>query len=425
MRRQFSRAWWGWAGILTIGACGVCFSLAQRVCSERPRNACARPSQVDPAGDEEDQVSPDSHDVARFKRPKILLCQGLSPAAPNPVPYIDCARGQCKLNWDGPPDGEFQKYDQGEYVGRARIQHVPEYRLRPDDLIDFIYRLTRDETREPYQLNVGDEIRIESFTDKNLDRPLIIQPDGTITLPLLGQVRATRHTVAQLREELEQRFQKYYKVPSIVVTPIRVNTKLDDLRAAIGGRSGFGPQVRPGKIMPDGGVALPAVGTVPAQGLTLAEFKQELDARYEEVIEGVEVTPLLMTRAARYVYVLGEVRTPGRYTLEAPTTVMQAIALAGSWNFGANVNQVVIFRRADDWRLIATVVSLRPALLGREPCPAGEIWVGDSDLIILPKTNIQLTDNWIEMIFTKGLYGIFPLSGSFSYTNLSTFGGVP
>jgi polysaccharide export outer membrane protein len=251
-----------------------------------------------------------------------LLCQGLSPAAPNPVPYIDCARGQCKLNWDGPPDGEFQKYDQGEYVGRARIQHVPEYRLRPDDLIDFIYRLTRDETREPYQLNVGDEIRIESFTDKNLDRPLIIQPDGTITLPLLGQVRATRHTVAQLREELEQRFQKYYKVPSIVVTPIRVNTKLDDLRAAIGGRSGFGPQVRPGKIMPDGGVALPAVGTVPAQGLTLAEFKQELDARYEEVIEGVEVTPLLMTRAARYVYVLGEVKTPGRYTLEAPTTVM-------------------------------------------------------------------------------------------------------
>ena len=168
----------------------------------------------------------------------------------------------------------------------AHIQHVPEYRLRPDDLIDFIYRLTRDETKRAYQLNVGDEIRIESFTDKNLDRPLIIQPDGTITLPLLGQVRATRHSVAQLREDLEQRFQKYYKVPSIVVTPIRVNTKLDDLRAAIGGRSGFGPQVRPGKIMPDGGVALPAIGTVPAQGLTLAEFKQEMDARYRRSDRG-------------------------------------------------------------------------------------------------------------------------------------------
>ncbi len=70
-----------------------------------------------------------------------------------------------------------------------------------------------------------------------------------------------------------------------------MNTKLDDLRAAIGGRSGFGPQVRPGKVMPEGTVQLPAVGTVPAQGLTLREFKSELDARYGEAIQGVEVTP--------------------------------------------------------------------------------------------------------------------------------------
>jgi polysaccharide biosynthesis/export protein len=404
MRRGFFRGWRLWAGAVALGACAATLSLQSRS-SQRP---VARSSDTDVA--------------ARCARPKILLCQGLSPAAPCPVPYADCANGRCDVEIDPFAPLEFQKYAQGEYVGRARMQHVPEYRLRPDDQIDFIYRLTRDETREAYELNIGDEVRIESFTDKNLDRTLIIQPDGTITLPLLGQVRATRHTVAQLREDLEEQFTKYYKVPSIVVTPIKVNTKLDDLRAAIGGRSGFGPQVRPGKIMPDGTVVLPAVGTVPAQGLTLAEFKDELDARYENVIEGVEVTPLLMTRAARYCYVLGEVRTPGRYTLEAPTTVMQAIALAGSWNFGANVNQVVIFRRADDWRLIATVISLRPALLGREICPAGEIWVSDSDLIILPKTKIQLCDNWVEMIFTKGLYGIFPFSGSFSVTNLTSFG---
>ena len=232
-------------------------------------------------------------------RSRILLCQAVSPtpAAPCTVPYADCANGRCELDIDPVTPLEFQKYNQGEYVGRSRLQHVPEYRLRPDDQINFIYRLTRDETREAYELNIGDEVRIESFTDKNLDRTLIIQPDGTITLPLLGQVRATRHTVAQLREDLEQHFTKYYRVPSIVVTPIKVNTKLDDLRAAIGGRSGFGPQVRPGKVLPDGTVTLPAVGTVPAQGLTVAEFKGELDARYDQTIEGVEVTPLLMTRA--------------------------------------------------------------------------------------------------------------------------------
>ena len=124
-----------------------------------------------------------------------------------------------------------------------------------------------------------------------------------------------------------------------------------------------------------------------------------------------------MQRAARYCYVLGEVKSPGRYTLEAPTTVMQAITLAGSWNFGANVNQVVIFRRADDWRLIATVVSLRPALLGREPCPAGEIWVSDSDLIILPKNKFQLCRQLDRAHIHQGLVRNFPLQPDrYSYT---------
>ena len=57
----------------------------------------------------------------------------------------------------------------------------------------------------------------------------MVQPDGTITLPLLGQVRATRRTVPSLRDELEEAYKKYFRVPSITVTPIAVNTKLEDL----------------------------------------------------------------------------------------------------------------------------------------------------------------------------------------------------
>jgi hypothetical protein len=46
--------------------------------------------------------------------------------------------------------------------------------------------------------------------------------------------------------------------------------------------------------------------------------------------------------------------------------------------------------------------------------------VGDADLIIVPKSKILRADNIIELVFTKGIYGIFPFSGSVSYTNLST-----
>jgi polysaccharide biosynthesis/export protein len=356
----------------------------------------------------------------------VQPCQALSPADPCPIPAIDCSRdGQncdCeRIGWKGlGPVMGFQEYAQGEYVGRARLPHVPNYRLRVDDQLNFVFRVTRNEIPVPYEINVGDELTIESATDKDLRRALVVLPDGTVTLPLLGQVRAAHLNVEQLRGSLDDLYKKYYKVPAITVTPTKVDTKLEDLRYTVGGRSGFGGQVLSGRVTPEGTVQLPAVGSVPAQGLTLDEFKQELAERFAEKIEGIEVMPLLTARAPRFVYVLGEVKLPGRYSLDAPTTVMQALAMAGSWNNGANIHQIVVFRRADDWRLIATVLDLRAALLGRRPCPGGEIWVSDADLIIVPKNKMLRTDNIIELMFTKGIYAAIPFSGTVSFTNLTT-----
>jgi polysaccharide export outer membrane protein len=253
-----------------------------------------------------------------------------------------------------------------------------------------------------------------------LNRALIVQPDGTITLRLLGQVHATGRTVDELRLALDEQYKKYYKVPAITVTPLAVNAKLEDLRYTIGGRSGLGGQSLPAKVTPEGTVTLPAVGVIPCQGLTLKELTEELAERYNAEIEGIEVIPILTQRAPRYVFVVGEVALPGRYSLEGPTTVMQAIAMAGSWKVGANVCQVVVFRRAEDWRLVATMLDLRPALLGKTPCPAGEIWIGDCDLVIVPKSKILLADNFIELVFTKGIYGVIPFSTNYSITNLTT-----
>jgi polysaccharide export outer membrane protein len=295
---------------------------------------------------------------------------------------------------------------------------VPAYRLRVDDQLECLYRLTREETSEPYEINVGDELQLESVSDEKLNRNLIVQPDGTITLKLLGQVKATGNTVAELRETLETLYGKFYpNGAAITVTPLKVNTRLEDLRATVDSRfgdaGGQGVRVR---ITPEGTISLPAIGTVPAQGLTLEELKVEIDLRYAATISGIEVTPILAQRAPRFCYLLGEVGVPGRYVLEGPTTVMQAIALAGSWRVGANLRQVVIFRRGEDWRLLATMVDLQGAMLyANQPCPAGEIWLNDSDVIILPKGKILLCDDFINLVFTRGVYGILPFGTSYSW----------
>ncbi len=161
-------------------------------------------------------------------------------------------------------------------------------------------------------------------------------------------------------------------------------------------------------------------------GLTLDELKVELRQRYEAAdVRGIEVQPVLQTRALRYVFVLGEVRTPGRYTLEGPTTVIQAISLAGGVTSAAaaNLKQVVIFRRTHDWAMIATMVDLYdPIIKGAAPCaPVQDLWVADSDIVIVPKTKILVFNEFVELVFTRGVYGVVPFQGvSIGFAKTST-----
>lgn len=303
----------------------------------------------------------------------------------------------------------WESLGQGEYIGPARLPHVPEYRLRVDDVVEFVYRLTQTKSLHPYKINVGDTVRIESLTDSNVQRDLIVQPDGTITVRQLGQVPASGRTVDELRADLDERYKVLIRNPSITVTPLIMNSELQELRATVDARAGAGGQSRQSKVTPEGTIQLPAIGSIPAQGLTLNELKSEVEQRYDAIVVGLEITPILIQRAPRFVYVTGEVLQPGRYVLEGPTTLTQAIALAGSWNVGADLHNIVILRRDENWQLMATKLDMHYALFGKEPCPSGEIWLRDSDIVLLPKSPILWTDNLIELFFTRGLYGVFPI----------------
>jgi polysaccharide export outer membrane protein len=310
-------------------------------------------------------------------------------------------------------------FGQGAYVHPGRIQHVPEYRLRVDDVLELVYRRTRDKTGQ-YRLNVGDRIRVELLSDEKLNRELTVQPDGTITLPLLGDVPAVGLDLTTLKEHLQERYKKYYKMPKdtdlLTVTPIQTDTKLVDVINTVDSRAGAGGQVRVARVTPDGSISLPAVGTVPAIGMTLEELKAELRSRYEQIdVQGIEVQPILQARAPRHVFVLGEVRAPGRYTLEGPTTVMQAISLAGgiTTSAAANLRQVVILRRQEDWHMIATMIDLYdPIVRGAAKCaPVNDLWVADTDIVVVPKTRILVFDEFIELLFARGIYGVLPVQG--------------
>ncbi|HHM13180.1 MAG TPA: hypothetical protein ENJ16_06470 [Planctomycetaceae bacterium] len=84
------------------------------------------------------------------------------------------------------------------------------------------------------------------------------------------------------------------------------------------------------------------------------------------------------------------------------------------------MRHIVVFRRTADWRLVATKLNLNAALLGREPCPADEVWLRDNDILMIPKSGLLLMDDYIDLLFTRGLYGVIPAQFSFNFAKLSS-----
>lgn len=333
----------------------------------------------------------------------------------------DCGCNPGGPGWDASRPIPWEVFAQGEYIGPARLAHVPIYRLRVDDRLAFVYRLSGQVAGTPYRLNVRDRIQVQSLSAPEvINRELIVQPDGTITLPLLGQIRAAGATLDELSKHLDEELKSQIKDPRITVTPLVVNSNLEELRSSVDRRYGQGGQVSDARVSPDGTVQLPAIGLVPAQGMTLDELEREVKTRYARIVEGLEVTPILLDRAPRYIFVVGEVKLPGRYTLEGPTTLMQAISMAGSWNVGAMLNNVVVFRRDENWQLMATRLNVRSSLLFKKPCPDGEIWLRDSDIVLIPKSPILCADDFIDLVFTRGIYGVFPMTTQLNFAKLST-----
>lgn len=343
---------------------------------------------------------------------------------------VDCA-DNCggQQTWRDMHPYNFQPLGHGQFQGPVRVPINREYRIRRGDKIQFTYSKFRDiPTPSDYVLGIGDELQITSLSDEKLKvgdlltgRGAAIITDGTIWLPLVGPVKAAGLTIEQLRRNLEVRYGEWLTEPAISIQPVKINTRADDILEPIDARQGItGGRAQILTVLEDGTVRMNRLGSVCVQGLTLDQIKREVNLRYRDLTAGIYIEPTVFETAPHFVYVYGQVVKSDRYPLTGPTTVTQALALAGGVLTRGNAREIVIFRRAEDWRYIATRVDLKGLHLGKVPTAADEIEVSDSDLIIVPATPIARFNDFVEQVFQKGAYGIFPLAQVGTGFNAST-----
>jgi polysaccharide export outer membrane protein len=216
----------------------------------------------------------------------------------------------------------------------------------------------------PYRLGVGDVVQLSVWQQPDLDRELTVRDDGTIVVPLVGEVPAAGSTVPELESTLARllrSFNRQITEVSITVTEYR------SLEIFIMGAVAT-PGVHTFEQLPNVWDAMRAAGG-PLASANLRRIRilhrSEIGTtttlvNVASVMEGTAGTqdlPLLepgdtmivpddemLTAADREtgVQVVGDVMEPGFYPLEGPTPLMTVILMAGGFTDGADLTAVYV-----------------------------------------------------------------------------------
>ncbi len=78
---------------------------------------------------------------------------------------------------------------------------------------------TPDEVAQPveYRLGPGDQLRVTVFNEADLTGQYVVGSQGTISYPLVGEVRAAGLTIAEFTESLREALREYIRQPNVSV----------------------------------------------------------------------------------------------------------------------------------------------------------------------------------------------------------------
>lgn len=132
----------------------------------------------------------------------------------------------------------------------------------------------------------------------------------------------------------------------------------------------FGEEELSGRfeVSSTGEVALPLIGSVRANGLTLSDFEIAITRR---LADGYLRNPRVNVEVMNYrpFFILGEVKNPGSFPYVSGMTMLNAVALAGGYTPRARTSQIFIRRGSpeDPEQPVAETAAVLPGDIIRVP----------------------------------------------------------
>ncbi len=156
-------------------------------------------------------------------------------------------------------------------------------------------------------------------------------------------------------------------------------------------------------VQPDGFISLQDVGDLYVGGLTLEELTQAIASRYAGILREPVVTVKLTSFAKPFFIVGGEVAKPGKYELQGPLTLSDAVAVAGGFTVGAKTTEVLLFRRFSDELVEVKRVNVKVAQSG---AAREDVRLRPGDSIFVPRSRVGKLERFMA-VSRLGLY--FPV----------------
>jgi polysaccharide export outer membrane protein len=284
------------------------------------------------------------------------------------------------------------------------------YRLGPQDILTVNFQTEWSIPAGTYKLDTLDVVDIEFILDPELNRKVIIRPDGMITLPGIGEVRAAGHSPQRLARLIEQKFRdanifkkgeagaknRDYKLVTVSVVGFyeKVKRLVESLTTLTGGQQ---TQLT---VKPDGTIDLPLVrDRIIAAGHTVQEVERTVNRLYTKgPLTHVVASLALHEVHSRRVYVLGQVNNPGAYEIDQPITALHAIAMAGGhMTDTADLTSVILISKNIHGKPIGRRLDLKRILDVGDMSSA--ILVKPYDVIFVPKTYVRDLRVFMEQYF--------------------------
>jgi len=233
-----------------------------------------------------------------------------------------------------------------------------------------------------YEVGPGDVIELSVYGNEDLSRLPTVQTNGSISLPLLGEVQVAGLTVAEVQRKITNLLAKDYLVnPQVEVKVREYNSQFVSVVGEVNspGRKPIRGRMRLIDALVESGGFKPSASAEVMITRTEGTFDGDRRSMTVRISGSATVQDavnlelplkngdIITALPKAFVTVDGEVNKPGRYAIESDLTVTGAVSLAGGLTrFGSNGVKV---RRTDPETGKVTIleVDLKDVRNGKKP----------------------------------------------------------